>query len=278
MNTLFRASIAILLSSSFLLPTMAEAKSEYLYRNRANWVKIAKAKGDIPLGALNHPYPSVTPSQMEAMLLSIKIAKKHLLKKEFTTVDVFNSWEARKLATHITEGLARLDPDHVINFSIVHKRPIFIMKKDHITMGNIWVDGEGLHFQFEKLFAKLEGDYEASANMQKALRSAKTRRLLLEAGSGQKLSYNSTMEIILEPSFAFSPMGMQEGLAQGGEASTPPTAMEGIKDELAPVPQSSAQDDGSMADRLKNLDTLKQQGLINKKEYDSLRQKILSEI
>lgn len=283
------------------------AKSEYIYRQRVNWVKIIKAPPkDVPLGSLDHPYTSVTAEQMEAMLLSIKISKRYLLKKTLNTIDVFNSWEARMFSPFIVEALAKADPDHVVHLSVVHKRPLFILRNDRLSMANIWVDAEGIHFQFTKLFAKLSGDYEASAYMDKELKRSKTMRITLEANEGQKLSYQSATEIILDPNFDFI-TGMKKELEEKKlaeeeemkakserkkekkeKASPKPVAAktetkapaEAEPAEVSPEPaeQESSTDEKSVNDRLRDLNDLKKEGLISKKEYEQLRKKILSEI
>src|SRR3989338_9893181 len=168
-------SVFLFLSLAFLLSGFALADADYVYRQRINWVKIDKASPkSVPLGSLKHPYTALTVEQMEGMLLSIKISKRYVLKKEIDSADVFNSYEARKYAPFIVEALAKATPDQVVNFSIIHKRPFFILRNDRLTMGNVWAADDGIHFQFAKLFAKITGDYEASAQMDRAVRNAKS--------------------------------------------------------------------------------------------------------
>lgn len=279
----------ILCAAILLTATVAVAKTEYIYRKRANWVKIKKADPKyVPLGALKQPYTDVTVDQMEAMLLSIKIAKKYLLKKDLKTLDVFNSWEARKFSPYLVEALAKAEPDQVVHFSIINKRPLFILRNDRLTMGHLWVDGEGIHFQFTKLFAKLTGDYESSASMDKLMRKAKTMRVSLEANKGQKLSYASTTEIILDPNYNFVDQMYQEReqdrLAEEqemrGSKGSAPQASSGSQ---ATTPgsysgSSTSGSEGDVAARLRKLENLKKQKLISEKEYQDYRKKILSEI
>src|SRR3989338_494072 len=96
-----------------LLPSFASADSTFIYSNRANWVKIDKASPKkVPLGHIMHP-ANITEEQMEAMLTSVKIAKRYVLKKEVYSADVFDSWEARKFASYIVQALGQADADHV---------------------------------------------------------------------------------------------------------------------------------------------------------------------
>ena len=189
----------------FLQSGLVLADAEYVYRQRINWVKIDKASPkNVPLGSLRHPYATMTVEQMEGMLLSIKISKRYLLKKEVDSVDVFNSFEARKYAPFIVEALAKATPDQVVNFSIIHKRPFFILRNDRLTMGNVWAADDGIHFQFAKIFAKMIGDYEASGHMDKAIRNARSLHVTLDANEGQQLSYASATEVILDPNYDFA--------------------------------------------------------------------------
>lgn len=277
------------------------AASNYIYRQRLNWVKITKASpSELQLGTLRHPFAGITVEQAEGMLLSIKIAKKYLLKKEIQTADVFNSWEARKFAPHLVEALSRVDPDHVVNFSVIHKRPAFILRNDRLTIGNVWAADDGIHFRFSKLFAKMDGDYEATANMDRAVRKAKTMRVTLEAHEGQKLSYSNPTEVILDPAFNFAAQVAavrQQALAEENaelegsskrivekEKKEKVKAAKKAKTEDQPkvAASNAATEDASLAvgteDRLKKLDELKAKKLVTEKEYREARRRILSEI
>lgn len=296
-----------------LQSTLVLADAEYVYRQRINWVKIDKASPkNVPLGSLRHPYTALTVEQMEGMLLSIKISKRFLLKKEVDSADVFNSYEARKYAPFIVEALAKASPDQTVNFSIIHKRPFFILRNDRLTMGNAWVADDGIHFQFAKLFAKMTGDYEASAQMDRAVRNAKSLRVTLEAGEGQQLSYASATEIILDPAYDFAAQAYreleedrlaEEEAMKGKKAKKEKKAKK--KDEEEPASQtpstatvssgspstsgskpsavttsssSSSSSSGDVASRLRRLEQLKKEKLITNQEYRQKREEILSEI
>ncbi|MBI2338847.1 MAG: SHOCT domain-containing protein [Deltaproteobacteria bacterium] len=280
---------------AFALPGLARADAEYIYRQRINWVKLDRASPkDVPLGSLKHPYTGLTVEQMEGMLLSVKISKRFLLKKEIDSADVFNSYEAKKYAPFIVEALAKATPDQVAHFSIIHKRPFFILRNDRLTMGNVWAADDGIHFQFQKLFAKITGDYEASAQMDKAIRNAKSLRVTLEAGEGQQLSYASATEIILDPGYDFVAQAYREQeedrLAEEEEMKGKKAKKEAKKkkeesQDLSPAPTASraaknapSSASGDVAARLRRLDALKKEKLITEQEYQQKRKEILSEI
>jgi len=268
--------LLLLITFTLILPTIGWARSEYIFRQGVKWVKIKDADSkETPLNTIRQPFNQINTDQMEAMLLSIKISKKFVLKKEINTQDVFNAIEARQFAPYFVEALGKAGPDQVINFAVIHKRPAFILQNDRITLGNMWMAEDGLHLRFDKLFAKIEGDYQASAHTDKAIKKAKTLNVTLEANEGQKLSYASPMEVILDNHFGFI-----------GSVATE-RAEEEAQEEENLKPQKYRKDTpstystpvkSSPSERLKKLDELKKQNLITDKEYQDLRKKILSEI
>ncbi len=278
--------------SGFLLVALlsvvvtAEAKLEdrgYLYKNKANWVKIVDADaGDSSQVSITHPYNGISAAELEAMLLSIKINRKMVLKKELKTNEVFNTYEARRVASYVVDGLAKASSDQVINFAVIHKRPLFILRNDHISTGNIWMAADGLHIEFTKIFAQIDGDYESATHLNKALRRAKTMRVALEASEGQKLSYNSPMEIILEPNYNFiarvETMSAEDAAAEEAEMRGGKSTA-GVTQKSAPATRSAPSSATSnSAERLRRLEDLKKQKLISDAEYQKLRQKILQEL
>ncbi|MDO8520235.1 MAG: SHOCT domain-containing protein [Deltaproteobacteria bacterium] len=260
--------LSAFLALSFFVSGIAAAQSNYIYRQRVSWVKITKASPKkVPLGQLKHPF-SISEEKMEAMLLSIKLSKKYLIKKELNSVDVFNAWEAQKFAPYLVEALQKVDGDHVVNFSVIHKRPIFLLRKDSLSIADVWAAEDGVHFQFSKLFARIDGDYEASANMDKAVRKAKTMRVVLATQEGQKLAYDSPMEIILDPNFNF---------ISNVAVNTAVEVREKPKKEKK-VQAKTVEEPTDVGERLRKLDELKRKKLISESEYQKLREKILQEI
>lgn len=305
MNHRVSTLAAFILFFFSLAPALA-GPSKYLYRQRLNWVKIDEAPAKL-LGTepILHPVTSVSAEEMEAMLLSVSINRKHLLKKEVETTDVFNSWESRRLSPSIVQGLAELAPDQVVAFSVIHKRPLFILANDRLSMGLIWVTSEGIHLRFTKLFAKIAGDYEASANFDKSVRRAKTMRVTLEANDGQKLSYESNTEVIFDPQFDFATQvaarDEQQRLEEEESLKASPKKRKEMRREAArtpppPVPpkpvsepevarkaeparkEPSVAPSESVSGRLREIEQLKKEKLITEQEYQALRKKILSDI
>lgn len=276
----------------------AFASDDYIYRQKVNWVKFTKVPKELQATGMTHPYTAITADQMEGMLRSIKIDQRYLLKKDIETTEVFNSWEARKFAPLFVEALAKAQADQVVNFAIIHKRPLFLLQNDKLSTGNLWVSADGIHIRFSRLFAKIDGDYESSVEMDKSIRRSKTMRVSLDSGPGQKLSYNGPMEIILDPAYDFvsatrkddqiqlkadeeelKPKDKRAKAAEDKKVKAAKTAAT-IEEKTIPAPASNSTNTagGSSAERLKKLDDLKKQKLISDKEYQELRKKILSDL
>ena len=245
-----------------VLPAVAQAKTDYIYRSRLNWVKTLKlSKKQLGNVKLNHPDRLISTDQMEAMLGSLQMNKASLLKSEIKTSEIFTPEEARKYAPLVVKALKQVEPNEVVNLSIVHKRPDLVLRSDYLSMLNVYVSDEGVHFYFGKLFAKLSGDYKDASRMYEAIGDAKNLRVSLKAGPGQRMSYGQEYELILDPTYNFVGGANNQALAK----STPGAA------EAAPA-------SNIIEDRLQRLDELKAKGLISDKEYKAKRQQILNDL
>lgn len=279
MKRLLFAVISLLIFSNLAVEAFA-AKSDYLYRHRANWVKIKKASAkDVPLGFLKHPYTDVSVDQMEAILLMMKLNKQRAFKKDIKTVDVFNSFEARKFAPFFVEGLKKITADQVINFAVIHKRPMFLLRNDFISIGNLWVGEDGLHFQFTKLFAKIVGDYESSASMDKLIRNARSSGVILDARKGQQLAYDYPRELIVDPKHDFiADAGLERRRRRVEEERLLRGRKKGYMDESDIGTSESYAPRRTVTERLDELEALKKSGAVSAEEYKKLRAKILQDI
>lgn len=259
----------------FSVSTPLEAKSDkYIFRSRVNWVKINKARAkDVPLNSLVHPYKDINVDTMEAILLSLKISKKSAFKGDIQTQEIFDSWEARRFAPHIVEGLSQINKDQVIHVSVLHKRPKFLLKNDYLTMMSVWVATDGIHFQFQKIFARLKGDYLSISNNNREIREAQGLRTSLEAGEGLLLAYDRPNEIVADPKFAWID-SVQATMQARAIEEEQYLAGKGKKSEtivVAPVQESPTI-------RLRRLEKLRKDGLVSEEEYQKIRKKILEDL
>jgi hypothetical protein len=300
--------LGIIITTVFCLFTttvLAENKA-YVYRKRAEWVKLTKLSSKQLAGqSLYHPYSEMTNEQMVSFLSTLKMNKAQVLKKGFKTSEIFSVDEANRFAPHIIRALTQAGPNQVVNMSIIHKRPYFVVRNDYISLLKIYAKEDGIHFYFSKLFAKLKGDYEQASNMYKAIRKAKSLRVNLAAAPGQIISGNGK-EITVRPEILEMPQ----------EALTVPTEMVAVQEETTTQPESvvpeAAVPEATVASptpiikpettvvagqeevlslddsvlmpqedvktKLESLEGLKKAGLITNREYKKKRKMILKEM
>ena len=245
------------------------ATKYYLYRSRANWVKLVKLSNKQLAGeSLQHPYNKLNPAQMEAMLLSLNLNKNSAFKKEITTSEIFSIDEAKKFAPYIIDALSQAAANQVVNVAIVHKRPKSILQNDHFSMINIFVSDDGVHFYFTKLFAKLGSDYQQASKMDEAISKAKSLRVSLAASEGQKLAFGDADELIIDPNYDF--INNTHRLVPAETEYKPTGKKTQVAKNTAPEADTAA--------RLKKLDELKKQKLITDAEYAQKRKEILGGI
>lgn len=253
----------------------ASAKSKtYVYRQRADWVKLKKlTKKQLGSTLLSHPYDINVP-QLEAMLLSLTLNKGVLFKKETKEIGIFSEDEAQKFAPYIVDALKQADPNQVVNISIVHKRPHFIIRSDFISIINVFATDEGLHFHFGKLFAKLDGDYEQASKMDQAIHRAKGVRVSLKIMPGQKLAYSGE-EVILDPNFDYGAGSIlpREQPTKSANEILMGDRRKSKSKRIYPAPASQ-----DVKSRLEKLEELKREKLITESEYNQKKKEILQSL
>lgn len=268
----------------FLIAPHAEALGKnYIYRSRAQWVKLEKlTKKELAGQSLSHPTSQITSDQMEAMLMTLQMQKGTLFKKELNTTQIFNDLEAKRFAPYIVQALNQATPQEVVNVSVIHKRPYFILRNDYVSNISIFLTDQGLHFYFNKLFARLDGDYQQASNIDEALKDAKSIRVDLSAGPGQKLTMNDGKEIVLDTGFDFASGVAQIKQEQAQEdadalkAKSERKSKKNKKQDSTATAESTATTDSSdITERLKKLEELKKQKLVTESEYQAKKKEIL---
>ncbi|MBF0104453.1 MAG: hypothetical protein HQM16_03895 [Deltaproteobacteria bacterium] len=291
-------SLVIALLFCIIHPVAAKDKT-YIYRNRADWVKLNKLSNKQLAGqTLMHPCTTITAQQMTDMLNSLELNKAKLLKKEkFDTSNIFTPVEARKYAPLIVKALEQAAPNQVVNMSIVHKRPMFVIRNDFVSVINIYITDEGVNFNFSKLFAKLKGDYKQASRIDESLNKAKSIRVSLTAKEGQVLVPDADA-IILKPGYDFA----SNFAAIPEEIDTTqviPAKEKATKDQTKSVttnkqettnapqtaknteiltPESQTTPAQDVKTRLSELEALKNQALITNAEYKQKRKEILKDL
>jgi hypothetical protein len=273
--------ISTLLLLLVLIPSFSHAASKnYIYRHRANWVKLAKLSNKQQAGQqLQHPNLSITPNQMSEMLMSIKLTKGKMFSENVSEIEVFTKAEANKYAPLLIKALSIADPNQVVNMAIVHKRPHFILRSDFISIANVYVKEGKLHLYFTKIYAKLDGDYKQASRIDEAIRRAKSVRTSFKIGEGQVISPNGK-EIILDLGHMFVRNETAEELQVNIPASkkTKKVSNKKIKKQRKEVYHTNSNETKSAASRLRTLDNLKKEKLISEKEYQLKKKEILAEL
>ncbi|HKY63624.1 MAG TPA: SHOCT domain-containing protein [bacterium] len=278
------------------------ALAETIYKqpnNQANFVKIEKFKSEDG-ETLNQPY-NFDETQLRAILSSLKYGKKLILLKESKNRDLYEVEYIDKFVPYLVQAFAKAKPNQAVVWSVVQKRPYFIIRNDKLTIVRMWVVGSELHMDFIKTEAKLQGDYQAKTTGQKLIDEAKSIGVTIEPQQGQKFGLNSTDELIIDlkadwPTISANLAAEDERLRQEAEAekaakkghrtanATPaaaaPTSVTtttssstaATKPAVSPVDQKNAQT------RLTELKSLKDKGLISEKDYEQKKAEILKDL
>lgn len=284
-----KAALFIFLMTLVFVSGSAHSAKNYVYRHRANWVKVEKLSNKQLAGQqLNHPCQQISSEQMAAMLLSITVNKGEIFKSEKKTIQIFSAEEANKFAPLLVQALGRASPNEVVNMAIVHKRPYFIIRKDLISVLNVFVQGSELHFHFTKIFAKLEGDYKQASRLDRAISKAKSVRVDIVTMPGQVLTEDGK-EIIMDLGHDFladatanpAPEPPRKTLFKSKkdkETAAKTTEVTQAETEVTTEPTPVAAQQSDAVTRLKKLDQLRKEKLITEAEYQEKKFKILEEL
>ena len=282
MNTkkIINSALCLLLAIVMFVPNVDAKKSKYIYRKRAEWVKVIKLSqkqmGDV---ALAHPVSNITTQEIQLILESVEMSKGSGFLNKQKIKNVFSKEEAAKYAPLIASGLKQAQNNQIVNLSIVHKRPQLIMRNDYLSIVNIYKTQEGLHLNFRKIFARLDGDYEQASNMDRAIRRAKSIRVGLAPKQGQKLGVDNNMEIIFDSQFLSTiPANLAENTSTTTKESVKTYGK--IQNKIAQPQVQNVQNgfENSLETRLQKLESLKNKGLISSSEYKSKKKEILRDL
>ncbi|MCC6272845.1 MAG: SHOCT domain-containing protein [Deltaproteobacteria bacterium] len=269
--------------------------------NPANFVKLEKFKPKGPEVQLNHPH-AFTDEQIRAILRSLKYSKKLILLKESKNRDIFELEYIDKFAPYLMDAFAKATPEQAVVWSVVQKRPYFIIRNDKLTIVRMWIVGNELHMDFLKVEAKLQGDYQAKTTGQRLIDEAKGVGVRIEPQQGQKFALDSTDTLILDlnanwPQIAdaldvederlreeaeLAKKGKKMAKSPEGSSATGATTLSTTSSATAAPaparPAPSAKDQSDAQARLTELKALKDKGLITEKDYDKKKEEILKDL
>ena len=271
-----------------LLGFGVQVEAKVIYQqgnNAANYVKLIKMKEKVAEDRVSTHPATVSIEQMEAFLASLRYNKAMLFREEMKDRRIFNDEEAKKFAPYLVEALAEADPFEQVAFSIVTKRPYFIIRNDAVNQGLMWVHKNELHVKFTKLAAKLTGDYKMRGSGDRIVQQSRGVRVSLDTIQGQKLSFEDGSEIIIEMNADWPTILAQVQAQDDAEKKTKSSLkiFQKNKDKVAQVDTknpviTSPSAGGSVEARLKTLKELKDKGLISPQDYELKKKEILKNL
>lgn len=275
---------------SFILPLELRAKDENIYHRANNPADYVKLEGISEKEAetlnLRHPY-TFTEDQMVDILATLRYSRKALFSDKEKIRSVFEMEYIKKYAPFLVEAFAKATTSQMVFMSVAQKRPLVIVRNDKLTQVRLWVIGSELHMKFVKTEAKLVGDYQAHTTGTRLIEESKGLRIQLDPQEGQKFSFSSTDELILDLNTDFAALAdkieaederveaeeqakkKRKKKAEQTASSTTPTSSAPPPPALSPVDQKNAET------RLTELKKLKDKGLITEQDYNKKKEEIL---
>lgn len=261
----------ILLGWVLCLPVLARAtKTTYVVTDRKfNFVKRVelKKKELKKRGEVSHPC-TFNEFQLSQMLAPIRLNKKLVLSKKTEEMDVFEKSNLDWLVPPIVQAFKDARPNEEVIFSFVTHSPKFLIRDDRLTIVRSWVAGGELHLVFRKLMAKLPNSYDKLSDVTEAMNRAQGLRVSLELQQGQQYG-KTTDELVLA-----IPHTERLAAAETKTAAAPVTPAVSEPKKI----QAAAPVEDSVAQRLKELQDLKDEGLITQKDYEKKKKDILRDL
>lgn len=263
---------------SFSTPLLAASKMPkgYIYTNRRyDFVKLERLSGrDFKGITATHPY-QFTEDQMKGILASLKLDRKFIFEKKAKTRNVFDDKAVSFLAPYLIKAFEEAKPDQRIVVSYVSKDPHFIIRNDRLTIASMWMQTDGLHIRFHKLFAKMLGDTDKIGYKAKKYNISVGTRINIEPTEGQQLV--SANELLVDTTFNFAllrPLKTEE--------ETAPRVAVTTKDKKGAAEAESERlkydREKSIKERMSQLDALYKDKLITKEDYEQKKKELLDQL
>lgn len=230
--------------------------------NRMDFVKLeTMKKGEAEDRGAQHPVV-IPVDQMKNYLTAILVSEKDLLKKSPEILQVFNEKATDFLAPILVKAFSKAKPDQMVVFSWLTKDPLLVVRNDRIVIGECWVKDNLLHIQFNKLLAKLSGDYDKRGNFNFAINNAKGLRIKLLASA------------VVTPG---GKRGTEAMVAMNGDFSAV-TAPDTVVGNTAAKADAKMSAQRNVKDRLTDLDQLRKDKMITEAEYQAKRKALLDSL
>jgi hypothetical protein len=245
-----RIAACLVLMMGLAAPVVAKGPETVFSNYRLNYVKIrAATKKERRSAAFAHP-AQIPSEKIAEMLSAIRLSRRAFFKKSKVVHDreVFSQKAIDDLAEPIAHALQQATNNQLVTFSYLFKNPRVVMRNDKFSSGRLWMEADGLHITFDKINAHITSDLDKRGYSDKSVGRARGLRTVLEPGPG--MVYGKTQsELILTPSATFVAAG-------GGNVRMPKKPSK----------------------RLKELERLKEMGLISGEEFEAKRRAILNQL
>lgn len=284
-----------LLLLAFLAPGLVRAETKILYDKKFNTVRLVDADAKVTgEGALNQP-KTISKEKIHNMLGSLAFDKGLVIMKDREDVTLFDKRGLDLLSPYISQALAEATPEQMVRFLYILKAPYGkVIRNDRLIMGNMWVRNGELFIRFDKLYAKIFGDYQRPGNS-RLLNDAKDIRVSLSQQPGQTVIGQKLVALRVQHDYYADLQRRQaEKLKAKEEKKKQETEIGVPLPETEPAPQQAAKKDGTVGNlvsdeaaeavpgsteaRLQELDELKKKQLISDKEYKAKRKEILEDL
>ncbi len=298
--------------TSLLFSAPAWAKKT-IYKGKFDEIYIISAEKKI-IGeeALEHP-ATIDEAKIYNMLATLRFSKNSVIFKDKEDVRLFDQRGLKFLSPYLTQALAEASPEEVVYFRYIKKDPKWkVLRNDRVIIGRCFVRNGELLIRFQKLYAKIFGDYQR-VSQRNLIAEAKDVRVALYPRPGHRAlsqkfialqidhDYRTDVEEERAAELAAKKKAKEEEEVRGvplpdtepGKiAEESPVTTESpkkakkkepkkaakktpVKDDPKKADVSTAGDDSDIVVRLKTLDELKKQKLISGKEYKKKKQEIL---
>ncbi len=265
---------------SFCSVSLPSQGADIIFKERinpANYVKLENFKSKNE--TLHHPY-SFTEEQLRGILRSIRFSKKLIIYKNAKNRDLFSDDSVDQYFTYLIEAFQKATPKQAVIWSVVQKNPYIILRNDRLTQVRMWVVGQEMHFDFVKIDAKLEGDYQAPVVGERIIDQSRGIGVRIEPQVGQKFAIDSSDELILDLNQDWVAIANlldaeDQKLSEKskGKAKSETASSSGL--DVTPTPASTLADQRRAQERLTELKQLQDKGLITEKDYEKKKEEIL---
>jgi hypothetical protein len=248
----------------------------YIYTNRRyDFVKFEKLSGKEFKGiTATHPY-QFTEDQMKGILASLKLDRKFIFEKEAKTREVFNDKAVSFLTPYLVKAFQEVKPGERVVVSYVSKEPHFIIRNDRLTIASMWMQSDGLHIRFHKLFAKMLGDTDKIGYKAKKYNISTGTRINIDPIEGQQLV--SADELLVDTTVNFALIKPLET-----EEEKVPRVVVKTKDKKGAAEAESEKlkydREKSVKERMAELDALYKDKLITKEDYEQKKKDLLDQL